>query len=302
MFSSFYIVAFLLSLSSLQSSLHALPVPLKSPAPPSRFMVNSPVDGATWGVGSLRSIYWDSSLMPEDSTIDVAMMHHEQKQSLLVRRYVLARPGSCCLSLPPEVMPGTYSLLLTVYKNRTTVVLGRSLVPIIYIVDKSALKTPPRAQGPPPAVSTGTSSQDRKEARDERTMLSPSAVISSESGGVVSDQETIRVINEAGGKVRVRRAPYTFGWTVPNALRDVPRARADILLVKSGHPSAESDRTVERALATNLNAHSGFYVVLLPMDLRSEEEYQLKIVISGAGRRFVGFSRAFTTTPPAFAE
>ncbi|KAF9980246.1 hypothetical protein BGZ75_008655 [Mortierella antarctica] len=246
--------------------------------------------------------------MPEGSTIDAALMHHEMKQSFLVRRYTLAQSGSCYLNLPPEVTPGTYSLLLTVYKERTAVVLGRSLVPVIHIIDKGVLNTPRRVQAPSLAMPAGTSSQDRKETRDERTLLK-SAAMKSKFGGAdgslstaALDQEKIHLINETGGKIRVRRAPYTLGWKVPDALRDVPNARADILLVKSGNHLEDSDRTTKRALATNLSAHAGFYVVLLPMDLISEEEYRLQIVISGAGRTFVGSSRAFTTTPPAFAE
>ncbi|KAF9944476.1 hypothetical protein BGZ70_004611, partial [Mortierella alpina] len=247
------------------------------PSPPFRFMINSPVDGATWEVGSLRSVSWDGSLMPEDSTIDIAVMHHEEKQSFLLRRYVLAQSGSCYLNLPPEVIPGTYSLLLTIYKKRTTVVLGRSLVPVLHIVDKGVLKVPRRVPAPSSTVPAGTSSQGRKETRDERTLLQPSAAIRSKSDGA----------DESLNK---------------ETALDVPHARANILLVKNGHRSAESDHAVERVLVTNLDAHTGFYVVLLPMDLSSEEEYRLKIVISGAGRRFVGFSRAFTTTLPAFAE
>ena len=270
-------------------------------------MVNSPVDGATWEVGSLRSVSWDSSLMAENSTIDAALMHHEMKQAFLLRRYVLAQSGSCSLNLPPEVTPGTYSLLLTVYKKRTTTVLGRSLVSVIHIVDKRVLRTLSRVQAS--SVPADASLQGQNDTRDDRALLQPTAAIQSKSQGrdwslknTVVDQEKIHIINESGGKVRVRRAPYTLGWEVPKALRDVPNVRADILLVESGHKQADSDRKVERALVTNLSAHAGFHIVLLPMDLLSPVKYRLQIVISGAGRTFVGYSRAFSTTPPAYAD
>ncbi|KAF9291502.1 hypothetical protein BGZ68_003707 [Mortierella alpina] len=244
--------------------------------------------------------------MPEGSTIDAALMRHEMKQSFLVRCYTLAQTGSCSLNLPPEVKPGTYSLLLTVYEKRTATVLGRSLVPMIHIAERGLPKTSRQVQASSPAVPASRNPQGRKDTRDERALLQPLAAIKSKSDGTAAssnlntalDQEKIHLINETGGKVRVRRAPYTFGWKVPDALRDVPNARADIFLVKSGnHPAG----TVERALTTNLSAHAEFHVVQLPMDLVSQVEYRLQIVISGAGRTFVGSSRAFTTTPPAFA-
>ncbi|KAF9576662.1 hypothetical protein EC968_007010 [Mortierella alpina] len=207
--------------------------------------------------------------MPEGSTIDAALMNHAEKQPFLVRRYASAQSGSCYLNLPPEVTPGTYSLLLTVYKKRTAVVLGRSLVPVIQVVNnKGVLKVPRQVQTPSLATLAGTSSQDHIEPHDERrTLLQPSAAVKSKFDGTdgswlntALDPEKIHVVHEAGGKVRVRRTPYTFGWTLPEVLQEVPHARADILLVKTN-----SERTVERVLATNLNAHAGFHVVFLPM-------------------------------------
>ncbi|KAG0365780.1 hypothetical protein BC939DRAFT_506622 [Gamsiella multidivaricata] len=265
----FTIALFFTLLAILATISSALPAPQSLKPQPFRFTVSSPELDAVWLVNSLPTVSWDATQMPEGSTLDIALLHHAKKESILLRRYVPARRASIPVNLRPEIVPGTYSLLLTVYNGRTSSVIGRSLVQSLILVSDESVDP-------------------------EQEILSPSkSEAYNNSLNVVQESELVRLTHQPMRGTLVLSAPYTLGWTIPKALEGERHVRVNILLV-----SPEDE--VVRTLATNIDAKVGFIYVLLPKDIPLTK-YQIKVEIIGSGRKFLGYTLSFQTTLPAFS-
>ncbi|KAG0244218.1 hypothetical protein B0O80DRAFT_242982 [Mortierella sp. GBAus27b] len=279
-------------LAFLATLINALPTTQPpSKASPFRFEITAPVVDTLWLVDSLPTVSWDTTQMPEGSTLDIALLHHEKKQSILLRRYVPSHSGAALVNLLPEVVPGTYSLLLTVYKGRTSTVVGRSLVQSVILVEEEGTdpeqETVQRTDSKTPAEDNG----DQKSAPRKTEMTEFS--FKKKNQNAIQESEQVKLTHQPTRGNVVLRAPYTVGWTIPKALKNARHVRVNILLV------SRSDEVV-RTLATNVDAKAGFMYVFLPEDVPLGM-YSIKIEIIGKGRKFTGRTHKFQTSLPAFA-
>ncbi|KAK3838047.1 MAG: hypothetical protein J3R72DRAFT_449183 [Linnemannia gamsii] len=298
----------LLALISTFSFTHALPTPQRpaSPLKPFRFEVSSPQTDTLWLVDSLPTVHWSTTQMPEGSTMDIALLHHEKKESILLRRYVPTRLGSTMVNLRPEIVPGTYSLLLTVFQGRTSTVIGRSLVQSIILVEEESMD--PEAQM---ALSSliNVNSESQEQQQHEVTQEEPAEPIQVQqrphretsdlsfkrkNQHAILETESVELTHQPLRGNLVLRAPYTVGWSIPKALEHARRARVNILLVSL------KTQEVVRVLAANVDAKAGFLYVSLPEDTPLGS-YQIKVEIIGKGRKFSGYTNQFRTSLPAFS-
>ncbi|KAF9905961.1 hypothetical protein BX616_000866 [Lobosporangium transversale] len=276
-------------------SVNALPTPQQSE--PFRFEVSSPKTDSLWPVDSLPTISWDATQMPQGSTMDIALLHYEKKQSYLLRRYVPARLGSTLVNLQPELKSGTYSLLLTVYKGRTSSVVGRSLVHGIILSEDEAVDAEQET-----LRIISNKDQEIEDNNEENTAESlttsetPELLLKANKQRqrmIVQETELVELTHEPTKGNLVLRAPYTIGWTIPKAIEGARRIRVNLLLVSR-------DDEVVRVLATNIDAKTGFLYVFLPADIPLQM-YRIKVEIIGKGRKFTGYTHKFHTSLPAFS-
>lgn len=290
-------LAFIVLIALVATFSHALPTPQERPASPFRFDVSSPQTDTLWLVDSLPTVHWDTTPMPEGSTMDIALLHHEKKESILLRRYVPTRLGAAQVNLRPEIVPGTYSLLLTVFQGRTSTVIGRSLVQSIILVEEESID--PEAQM---ALSAPDADKNPKE-QDAATQPQPQRKpeVSSDlsfkrkNQHAILESESVELTHQPLRANLVLRAPYTVGWSIPKALENARRARVNILLV-----TLKTQEAV-RVLAANVDAKAGFLYVSLPEDTPLGN-YQIKVEIIGKGRKFSGYTNQFRTSLPAFSS
>ncbi|KAG0086130.1 hypothetical protein BGZ92_008380 [Podila epicladia] len=80
----------------------ALPTPASTPSI-FRFPINTPKMDTLWLVDSLPQVSWDITEMPKDSTMDIALLHHAKKQSILLRRYGPSSKSNLVLRAPYTV-------------------------------------------------------------------------------------------------------------------------------------------------------------------------------------------------------
>ncbi|KAF9972662.1 hypothetical protein BGZ73_004198 [Actinomortierella ambigua] len=279
---------------------HALPAispsthsrPKSTPSLPS-FTILDPKPNTVWVAESLPTVVWDKTSFPEGATMDIALLSHERKESTLLRRYVPARIGSTMINLRPDLRPGTYAILITVFKDRSTTVIARSLVKTITIVadennDEVIEPSAPASASPTPTSSDNDNDNDSLGERDEE----PLDIIGSSSA--LYSHEQLALNYQPTGSVVVR-APYTLGWSIPAPLKKVKNAKVDILLVEE-----KSTDEVVAVVATRMNAHTGFMYVVLP-DTVSRGRYRIKIEMYGKGRRFVGYTSNFTVRESAMS-
>ncbi|KAF8937038.1 hypothetical protein BGZ47_009210 [Haplosporangium gracile] len=293
-------LAFILLLALLSIFTNALPTPqrLASPSKPFRFEVSSPQTDTLWLVDSLPTVHWDTAQMPEGSTMDIALLHHEKKESILLRRYVPTRLGSTMVNLRPEIVPGTYSLLLTVFQGRTSTVIGRSLVQSIILVEEESFDV--EAQMAFSSIVDEQSSQDQDEVTLEqqqtiRKSKTSDLTFKRKNQHAILETESVELTHQPLRGNLVLRAPYTVGWSIPKALETARRARVNILLVSL------KTQEVVRVLAANVDAKAGFLYVSLPEDTPLGN-YQIKVEIIGKGRKFSGYTNQFHTSLPAFSS
>ncbi|KAF9999532.1 hypothetical protein BGZ65_005133 [Modicella reniformis] len=182
--------------------------------------------------------------MPESSTLDIALVQREMKKAILLRRHVSARLASTQVNLGPEIEPGTYSLLLTVYRGRS------STVPGVIRVKRGILALmASKHQVTSPVVSINSTSR-----RSSRTRFSKTSLFT----------------------------PHTIGWTVPKALDKVPHALVNIALVSNEKGSDDSALAkVVRVLAANVDARAGFQICVSAKDIPRGRIFQLRIEMSG---------------------
>lgn len=264
----------------------ALPTPVSKPSL-FRFPINTPKMDTLWLIDSLPQVSWDTAEMPEGSTMDIALLHHAKKQSILLRRYVPTRLGSTLVNLAPELQPGTYSLLLTVFKGRTSTVVGRSLVQSIILIED--ISVDPEQDDEVPET-TPAASNDKKKVKEDEFLFKK------QKTQAIQETEQVVLTHQPTKGNLVLRAPYTVGWTIPKPIEGA-KARVNILLVSR---DAEGDKTV-RVLATNIDAQVGFMYVFLPEDVPLKA-YSIKIEIVGKGRKFSGYTHKFMTSLPAFSS
>ncbi|KAG0220066.1 hypothetical protein BGX33_009618 [Mortierella sp. NVP41] len=291
--------AFILLLAIVANFSYALPTPHRpsSSAKPFRFEVSSPQTDTLWLVDSLPTVHWNTLQMPEGSTMDIALLHHEKKESILLRRYVPTRLGSTQVNLRPEIVPGTYSLLLTVFQGRTSTVIGRSLVQSIILVEEESVD--PEAQLAFSSV-INEQQQPQKQVTQEETVQQRKPETSDlyfkrKNQHAILESESVELTHQPLRANLVLRAPYTVGWSVPKALENARRARVNILLVSL------KTQEVVRVLAANVDAKAGFLYVMLPEDTPLGN-YQIKVEIIGKGRKFSGYTNQFRTSLPAFSS
>ncbi|GJJ78458.1 hypothetical protein EMPS_10817 [Entomortierella parvispora] len=310
---------------ALVATVHALPTPQpprqhsehdNTPASPPadtifRFDVSNPEMDTLWLVDSLPTVSWDTSAMPVGSTMDIALLHHEKKQSILLRRYVPTQVGSTLVNLRPEILPGTYSLLLTVFKGRSSTVLGRAMIQSLIVVEDEAIDPEQQETVDPMVQEPSTATLDLIEQdhevstppSDNVVLTTPTHKTSEMSEfafrrkvrAAVEDKEELHLTHQPTKGNLVLRAPYTVGWTIPKALEKARHARVQLLLV-----SNKSDEVV-RVLATNVDAKAGFMYVFLPEDTPIQM-YRIKVEIVGKGRKFSGYTHKFYTSQPAFSK
>ncbi|KAF9185672.1 hypothetical protein BGZ51_002502 [Haplosporangium sp. Z 767] len=285
-------VACLLFLTLLVTlSIKALPTPQPSSTTPQlfRFEVNAPQMDALWLVDTLPMVSWDTTQMPKGSTMDIALLHHEKKQSILLRRYVPTRLGSTLVNVRPDLIPGTYSLLLTVFKGRTSTVLGRSLVQSIILVENESADFEEMEilrRVAEPETATEQPSITHKVQFTEFSLKK-------QNQNAVEEPELVQLTHQPTKGNLVLRAPYTVGWSIPKALEEAQHVRVNLLLVSMTNE-------VVRVLATNIDAKIGFLYVFLPEDVPLTS-YQIKVEIIGNGRKFSGYTNKFRTSLPAFS-
>ncbi|KAG0228615.1 hypothetical protein B0O80DRAFT_450745 [Mortierella sp. GBAus27b] len=280
-----YVLATLLSFTLIQSTVVALPFPRNELF---RFDISAPSLDTQWLVDSFATIAWDADAMPEKSTLDITLMQHAKKRAILLRRYVPAQQGSIQINLGPEIEPGTYSLLLTVYKGRSSTVVGRSLVPSIVIAEESEQAIEAIGESP-------SDIQLPSRALDQ-------LYFKKELQDAVLDEEGVQLNHESSGKTMVLMAPYTIGWNIPKALEKVPDTLVNILLVsEEERPDGSIESKVQRVLAGNIDARAGFQFVFLPKDTPRGLRYRIRVVIYGNGRKFIGHTRQFATEIPVIA-
>ncbi|KAF9430934.1 hypothetical protein BGZ94_002063, partial [Podila epigama] len=272
---------------------HALPTP-KPRQELIRFPITTPTVDTLWLIDSLPQVTWDATEMPQDSTMDIALLHHAKKQSILLRRYVPTRLGSTLVNLTPDLKPGTYSLLLTVFKGRTSTVVGRSLVQSIILIEDESVdpeeEEEEKAAYTAPVVVQETKKKNKK-SRDE-------FLFKKQHSQAIQESEQIQLTHQPTKNTLVLRAPYTVGWTMPKQLEGVRQTRVNILLVARGSRPEEDE--VVRVLATHIDAKVGFMYVYLPEDVPLKA-YHIKIEIFGNGRKFSGYTHKFHTSLPAFS-
>ncbi|KAF9114584.1 hypothetical protein BGX27_010467 [Mortierella sp. AM989] len=264
------------------TSINALPTQMPSKQHPFRFEVSAPKVDTVWTVDTLPTVSWDVSEMPEKSTMDIALLHHERKESILLRRYVPTRLGSTLINLRPETAPGTYSLLLTVYKGRTSTVIGRTLVHNLILMNDPEQEL---------LFLLNTAGEDKIEEEDIPTVESEPVVL--KKLNAIQESELVELTHQPTKGNLVLRAPYTVGWTIPKALKDVHHVRVNLLLVN------RMDESV-RTLASNIDAKAAFMYVFLPEDIPLQT-YRIKVEIIGNGRKFSGYTHRFHTSLPAFS-
>jgi hypothetical protein len=292
----------LFTLLTFTNALPTLRRPTSQPMP-FRFEVSSPQTDTLWLVDSLPTVHWDTLQMPEGSTMDIALLHHEKKESILLRRYVPTRLGSTIVNLRPEILPGTYSLLLTVFQGRTSTVIGRSLVQSIILVEEESID--PEAQMTFSSLIGVNESQQQQqqEATQEQSTESQQQPPRRETSDLsfkrknqhaILESESVELTHQPLRGNLVLRAPYTVGWSIPKALEHARRARVNILLVSL------KTQEVVRVLAANVDAKAGFLYVALPEDTPLGN-YQIKVEIIGKGRKFSGYTNQFHTSLPAFS-
>lgn len=292
-------LAFILLLAILSTLTHALPTPERpaSPSKPFRFDVSTPQTDTLWLVDSLPTVHWDTVQMPEGSTMDIALLHHEKKESILLRRYVPTRLGSTQVNLRPEIVPGTYSLLLTVFQGRTSTVIGRSLVQSIILVEEESFDAEAQialssiVNEQPPQDEVVQEQQPQKVRKPETSDLT----FKRKNQHAILETESVELTHQPLRGTLVLRAPYTVGWSIPKALETARRARVNILLVSM------KTQEVVRILAANVDAKAGFMYVYLPEDTPLGS-YQIKVEIIGKGRKFSGYTNQFHTSLPAFSS
>ncbi|KAF9573408.1 hypothetical protein EC968_008590 [Mortierella alpina] len=271
---------------------NALPTPRDSTASqtePFRFDVKAPQMDTLWLIDSLPTVSWDPTVMPEGSSMDIALLCHEKKQSILLHRYVPTRLGKTLVSVAPTVAPGTYSLLLTVFKGRTSTVLGRSLVQSLILVNDEGTD-------PEDEVLRTTSTEPSVEAPknvEDKVELSEFSFKKQYQNAVEESEQVLLTHQPLKGNL-VLRAPYTVGWTIPKDLENARHVRVNLLLVSS------RSHEVVKVLATNIDARVGFQYVFLPEDTPLAQ-YQIKVEIIGKGRKFSGYTHGFHTSLPAFS-
>ncbi|KAF9129351.1 hypothetical protein BGW39_004227 [Mortierella sp. 14UC] len=299
-------LAFILLIALLFTFTNALPTPHRpaSQLKPFRFEVSSPQTDTLWLVDSLPTVHWDTLQMPEGSTMDIALLHHEKKESILLRRYVPTRLGSTMVNLRPEIVSGTYSLLLTVFQGRTSTVIGRSLVQSIILVEEESMD--PEAQMPLSSLISVNESQEQQQ-QEEVTQEASIEVqqrphretsdlsFKRKNQHAILESESVELTHQPLRANLVLRAPYTVGWSIPKALERARRARVNILLVSL------KTQEVVRVLAANVDAKAGFLYVALPEDTPLGN-YQIKVEIIGKGRKFSGYTNQFRTSLPAFSS
>ncbi|KAF9160734.1 hypothetical protein DFQ26_005238 [Actinomortierella ambigua] len=257
----------------------------------SGFAILDPKPNTVWLTESLPTVAWDKSPFPEGATVDIALLHRERKESTLLRRYVPARIGSTMVNLRPDLRPGTYALLITVFKDRSTTVLARSLVQTITVVvddndDEKVDTTTTSSSASSPSDNNNNNDKDDDDA--EKTL----SVIGSSSTLYAHEQ---LALNYQPKNSVVVRAPYTLGWTIPAPLKRAKHAKVDILLVDD-----KTTDDVVAVVATRMNAHAGFTYVNLP-DTVPRGRYRLKIEMYGKGRRFVGYTSNFNVRESAMS-
>lgn len=185
---------------------------------------------------------------------------------------------------------GAYSLLLIVYKGRTPTILARAFVTSLYIIGDNNQDDIQSNEVPTPDIArTQTSSSKQVHIKTFH--------FKKEAQDATLENEPIELNYESGGSSLVMMAPYTIGWAIPKALKDVMDTRANILLV-----SEDSNSDIIRALKTNIDARAGFHFVFIPSDVPLNKLYRIRIEIFGDNRKFVGHTHKFTTKLPAFAQ
>ncbi|KAF9911048.1 hypothetical protein EC991_004920 [Linnemannia zychae] len=298
-------LAFIVLIALLFTFTNALPTPQRpaSQLKPFRFEVSSPQTDTLWLVDSLPTVHWDTLQMPEGSTMDIALLHHEKKESILLRRYVPTRLGSTMVNLRPEIVPGTYSLLLTVFQGRTSTVIGRSLVQSVILVEEESVD--PEAQMTLSSLTNVNESQEQQQeevTQEESTEVqrrphreTSDLTFKRKNQHAILETESVELTHQPLRANLVLRAPYTVGWSIPKALEHARRARVNILLVSL------KTQEVVRILAANVDAKAGFLYVSLPEDTPLGN-YQIKVEIIGKGRKFSGYTNQFRTSLPAFSS
>ncbi|KAG0206191.1 hypothetical protein BGX28_002326 [Mortierella sp. GBA30] len=277
-------------------SANALPTPQHSSPKVEvfRFDVKAPQMDTLWLIDSLPVVSWDTSLMPENTTMDIALLCHEKKQSILLHRYVPTLQGKTLVNIAPSITPGTYSLLLTVFKGRTSTVLGRSLVQSMILIDHEG--TDPEEEE---ILRTTASTEPSTTLENEKNVVVRKPELSEfafkkQNRNAVEQIEQVKLTHQPIKHNLVLRAPYTIGWTIPQALERARRVRVNLILV-----SARTHEVV-RILETNIDARVGFKYVLLPEDVPLKN-YQIKVEIVGKRRKFAGYTHEFLTSLPAFS-
>ncbi|KAF9276866.1 hypothetical protein BGZ68_009699 [Mortierella alpina] len=274
---------------------NALPTPQHPPASqtePFRFEVKAPQMDTLWLIDSLPTVSWDPTVMPEGSSMDIALLCHEKKQSILLHRYVPTRLGKTLVSVPPTIAPGTYSLLLTVFKGRTSTVLGRSLVQSLILVSEEGTDPEDEVLRTTATTTTEPTAKDSKNVKDKVELSEFS--FKKQYQNAVEEPEQVLLTHQPLKNNLVLRAPYTVGWTIPKDLENARRVRVNLLLVSS------RSHEVAKVLATNVDARIGFQYVFLPEDTPLAQ-YQIKVEIIGKGRKFSGYTHGFHTSLPAFS-
>ncbi|KAG0366012.1 hypothetical protein BGZ54_005947 [Gamsiella multidivaricata] len=235
--------------------------------------------------------------------MDIALMQLSKNQSTILRRYVPTHLGSTQINLRPEIAPGAYSLLLTVYKGRTSTVLSRSLVSKLFVVEESQQVD---SDTHPPSESViknpiNTVELLRELKQDKGAGAEDQFHFRKEFQDVILDDEPLQLVHESGGEALVMMSPYTIGWSVPKIFEKVPQTKVNILLVSNEDGSEDSTKAeVQRVLAANLDARTGFYIVILPRDIPRRDHYQVRVEIYGNGRKVVGYTHRFSTVLPVY--
>ncbi|KAG0047311.1 hypothetical protein BGZ83_007626 [Gryganskiella cystojenkinii] len=282
---------------------------------PFHFNINTPATYTHWFVNSLPTISWDSTVMPKGSTLDIQLMNHEQKEGLYLSRYVPAGLGSTKVNLRPEIVPGTYSLILTVYRSRSNEVLGRSLVQPLRILVETERSEPEASSTTTTSSSSASSStavlatrkHSRQDSSSSSSLLAKKFVsrrdpnrffFTKEFRTAELESEPVSLTYPNRATTMILMAPYTMKWVVPEPLKDDTEAKVNILVMSEDKKTLKTE--VAGVLAANVNAKAGFEILFLPRDLSSKEWYFIQVEVFGRGRKFVGRTQAFKTRPSAF--
>ncbi|KAG0334563.1 hypothetical protein BG004_000355 [Podila humilis] len=270
-----------------------------------------------WLIDSLPQVSWDTTDIPDGSTLDIALLHHAKKESILLRRYVPARLGSTLVNLGPELKPGTYSLLLTVFKGRTSTVVARAMVQSLILIEDvsidpeqesvdqkitSPLTTTTTTTSTTASPATAPVSSSREEEQEEQEEgVQDEFLFKKWQSTAIQETEQLQLTHQPTKNTLVLKAPYTVGWTIPKALEGSRKSRVNILLVSKDNTGVAQKDQVVKILATNIDAKVGFMYVFLPEDTPLKS-YHIKIEIYGKGRKFSGYTHKFYTSLPAFLK